>query len=130
MAKRLSSNPNVSVLLVERGYAVDTWTSRVPLFSSDFASDGSRTFKRDTLPQQFVGERTQQLFSGKALGGSSRINSMLYTRGVAAEYNAWAEAGRKGWSYEDVLPFFKKSEHALDANVGPERGHHGELSFL
>ncbi|KAH8108860.1 alcohol oxidase [Phellopilus nigrolimitatus] len=126
LANRLSSDPSVSVLLVERGLAADTWASRVPLFSTDFASDGSRTYKRDSLPQKFVDGRTQQLYSGKVLGGTSRINSMLYTRGIAAEYNAWSAAGRKGWSYDDVLPLFKKGERNLDNAAGPERGRDGE----
>lgn len=118
------------MLLVERGYAANTWASRVPLFSTDFASDGSRTFKRDSLPERFVGDRIQELFSGRVLGGTSRINSMLYTRGIAAEYNAWSLAGRKGWSHDEVLPLFKKSEHALDPNSGSERGKSGEFPFL
>lgn len=50
---------------------------------------------------------------------------MLYTRGTAAEYNAWGAAGRKGWSFEDVSPLFKTSECFLDKNVGVERGRSG-----
>ncbi|KAI5123485.1 hypothetical protein M0805_008855 [Coniferiporia weirii] len=126
LANRLSVDPSVSVLLVERGLAANTWTSRVPLFSTDFASDGSRTYKRETLPQKAVGGRKQELFSGKVLGGTSRINSMLYTRGIAAEYNSWGAMGRKGWSFDDVLPLFKATERSLDKGVGPERGRNGE----
>ena len=45
---------------------------------------------------------------GKVLGGSSAINAMLYVRGQAADYNLWAQRGNPGWSYEDVLPYFKR----------------------
>jgi choline dehydrogenase len=55
-----------------------------------------------------------ELVIGKALGGTSRINGMLYTRGLPAEYNAWRERGRKGWGWDDLYPYFLKSEHALD----------------
>lgn len=122
LANRLSSARNVSVLVVERGPVADTWTSRVPLFSTDFASDGSRTYKQESAPQSAIRGRKLELFSGKALGGTSRINSMLYTRGTAAEYTAWEAAGRKGWDYDDVLPLFKRSERYLNAKSGGERG--------
>ncbi|KAL5480189.1 hypothetical protein ACEPAI_1459 [Sanghuangporus weigelae] len=126
LANRLSSDRNVSVLLVERGPVADTWISRVPLFSSDFASNGSRTYKRESTSQTALSGRKLELFSGKVLGGSSRINAMLYTRGAAAEYMAWDAAGRRGWDYDDVLPLFKRSERCLDARSGGERGTAGE----
>ena len=50
---------------------------------------------------------------------------MLYTRGFAAEYNAWAAAGRKGWSFDELLPLFQKSEGTLWERAGPERGRDG-----
>lgn len=51
---------------------------------------------------------------------------MLYTRGLAAEYNAWSEAGRRGWSYDELLPLFKKSQRSAVENPGPEAGLDGE----
>ncbi|KAF5348763.1 hypothetical protein D9756_009729 [Leucocoprinus leucothites] len=57
-----------------------------------------------------------QLINGSALGGSTRINQMLYLRGVKQEYDMWAESGCKGWGWNDVEPFFKKSERFLDGN--------------
>ncbi|KAH8114085.1 alcohol oxidase [Phellopilus nigrolimitatus] len=126
LANRLSSDPSISVLLVEKGVAENTWVSKVPLFSTDFTSVGERTYRRDSLPQKFVGGRPQELFSGKVLGGTSRINAMLYTRGIAAEFNAWSAAGRKGWSYDEILPLFKKSQRSLSSSAGPESGRNGE----
>ena len=72
-----------------------------------------------------MGGRKLEVFSGRVLGGTSRINSMLYTRGCAAEYNAWEKAGRKGWSFNDVLPFFKRSEKCFIEGAGDERGRQG-----
>ena len=51
---------------------------------------------------------------------------MLYTRGIAAEYNAWSEAGRVGWSYDEILPLFKASEGTISTKFGTERGRDGE----
>ncbi|EIW52847.1 alcohol oxidase [Trametes versicolor FP-101664 SS1] len=115
LANRLSAQPNLRVLVVERGPVADTWASRVPLFSSDFASDGTRTIRRDMVPQQHLlpkGTRQMQAFSGSVLGGTSRINQMLYTRGLPAEYDEWREAGMEGWGWKDVRGCFLKSEKA------------------
>lgn len=112
LANRLSASPDVRVLLVERGPLADGWTSRVPLFSSDFASDGTRTIKWKTVHQEQLG-RNIEAFQGKALGGSSRINQMLYTRGLPAEYDAWRDDGRNGWGWDDLKGYFLKSEKAI-----------------
>ncbi|KAI0349844.1 alcohol oxidase [Trametes cingulata] len=116
LANRLSAAPgDVRVLLVERGPVADTWASRVPLFSSDFASDGTRTIKRAMEPQRHLlpeGRRVMDAYSGGVLGGTSRINQMLYTRGLPAEYDCWKEAGLDGWGWEDMRRYFLKSEKA------------------
>lgn len=65
---------------------------------------------------------------GKSLGGSSRINAMLYTRGIPAEYNSWSQAGRKGWSYDDMQPYFMKSETDLDQDPNEAPDFHGITS--
>ncbi|THH13247.1 hypothetical protein EW146_g6943 [Bondarzewia mesenterica] len=111
LANRLSTDFKSRVLLVERGPLADSWASRVPLLSSDFASDGSRTFKCPSEYQPELG-RNLELFGGSVLGGTSRINQMVYTRGSPAEYDAWRDAGRKGWGWEDMKPYFLKSERA------------------
>ena len=55
---------------------------------------------------------------GNSLGGSTKINAMLYTRGIPAEYNAWKAAGRHGWAYDDLKQFFVQSEKDLDQQNG------------
>ncbi|KXN89709.1 Oxygen-dependent choline dehydrogenase [Leucoagaricus sp. SymC.cos] len=123
LANRLSASSDKTVLLVERGPVADTWASRVPLLSSDISSDGARSQKRvserhPTLDKEYL------LINGSALGGTTRINSMVYTRGVQQEYDMWAESGCEGWSWKEVEPFFKKSERSLEETDDP--GCHGK----
>ncbi|PCH36941.1 GMC oxidoreductase [Wolfiporia cocos MD-104 SS10] len=125
LANRLSADPAVKVLLLERGPRADSWAARVPLFSSDFASDGSRTLRVASKEQNQLG-RSLLLFTGRALGGTSRINQMLYTRGLPAEYDAWSEAGRKGWSWADLRPYFLRSERSLSGAVADVHNAQGE----
>ncbi|KAI0819755.1 alcohol oxidase [Trametes gibbosa] len=123
LANRLSAAPSARVLLVERGPVADTWASRVPLFSSDFASDGTRTLRRTMEVQRHLlpeGRRVMEAYTGAVLGGTSRINQMLYSRGLPAEYDAWKEAGMEGWGWEDMKGYFLKSEKA---DVGIEGVH-------
>lgn len=122
LANRLSAIPNITVLLVERGPRADTWASRVPLLSSDFASNGSRTQFRTSEHQPGTGH-SYELLNGSVLGGSSRINQMIYTRGHQAEYDMWKASGCPGWGWSDVKGCFLKSERCLDA--GPDLDVHG-----
>src|SRR3546814_19647813 len=76
-------------------------------------------------PQAHLGGRRIYCPRGKTLGGSSAINAMCYMRGHATDYDAWAAAGCEGWSFAEVLPYFRKSEHhepgedALHGGGGP-----------
>ncbi|RDX44653.1 alcohol oxidase [Lentinus brumalis] len=133
LANRLSTSPDVRVLLVERGPVADTWASRVPLFSSDFASDGTRTIKRTSVPQKELigkdgqrGTRVVETYTGAVMGGTSRINQMLYTRGLPAEYDEWeSRAGATGWGWDGVKDLFLKSEKA-DVEVQGVHAQRGE----
>lgn len=124
LANRLSAMSNTTVLLVERGPLADSWASRVPLFSSDFASNGSRTQLRTTEHQPETGH-SYELLNGSALGGSTRVNQMIYTRGLKAEYDMWKASGCSGWGWNDVKASFLKSERCLDA--GADSDVHGTL---
>lgn len=96
LASRLSEDSDAKVLLVERGVLADSWASRVPLISSNFAADNAPVYKWKTVPQEHANGQEFQVVAGKALGGTSRINSMLYTRGAPAEWNSWRDMGRSG----------------------------------
>jgi choline dehydrogenase-like flavoprotein len=116
LANRLSQNVGTSVLLLERGGVQDSWISRVPLFSSHFASDGSRSWVTQSTTQEHVDNREIEIIGGNCLGGSSRINAMLYTRGLPAEFNSWTKSG--SWDYASLEPCFIKSETNLDSHRG------------
>lgn len=118
------------MLLVERGLAHDTWLSHIPLFSTPFPPTPAPNFKQTSIPDILLNGRSQELFNGNSLGGTSRLNTMVYTRGLAGEYNAWSKAGRRGWSYDELLPLFKKSQRSLVANPSPEAGVKGEYPTL
>lgn len=120
VASRLSEDPTKRVLLLERGPVIDTWLSRVPLLS---VYDSPARTAYEWLS---VGAGTpHKLATGKALGGTARINMHLYTRSAPGEYNAWAAAGREGWAWDDVEPYFRKSEKSLFHGDEPHRGSQG-----
>jgi choline dehydrogenase len=75
------------------------------------------SWRYQTVPQSLLNNRVIRDQRGKTLGGSSSINGMIYCRGAAQDYDQWATLGVKGWSYADVLPYFKRSEdHQLGAD--------------
>ncbi|KAF8961748.1 hypothetical protein BDZ97DRAFT_1905454 [Flammula alnicola] len=123
LANRLSENPSVRVLLLERGNARLGWATRVPLLSTNFMGDENAAYKWPAAPgMNLTGNRSLNMVTGKGLGGGSAINSMQYTRGYPLEYNLWSDNGRKGWSFNEVEGYFKKSEKFVST---PERKHHG-----
>jgi choline dehydrogenase len=120
VASRLSEDPNVSVLLLERGPLVDSWAAHVPLLASNFTTTSAPVYRQRTVPQPGLGGRTQDMIGGKGLGGGTLVNASLYTRGTPGEYNAWAQAGRESWGWADVEPAFKKSQTFIPARDRPE----------
>ena len=74
-----------------------------------------------------------ELLAGNSLGGGTKINAMLYTRGLPGEYNAWNKAGRQGWSYDDLREYFAMSETDLDQKSDSPDEYHGikgSLGFI
>ncbi|RTL68365.1 MAG: choline dehydrogenase [Hyphomicrobiales bacterium] len=123
LANRLSENPRISVLLIEAGGSERHPYIAVPAgFLKTFA-DPRFNWCFTTEPGAAIGGRAIHFPRGKVLGGSSAINGHLYVRGQARDYDIWAQLGNRGWSYEDVLPYFRKSE---DRSTGADRLHgHG-----
>ena len=111
LANRLSADPSVTVLLLEAG-----GSDRHPFFAlpAGFAkmTKGIGSWGWHTVPQQHLNNRVLRYTQAKVIGGGSSINAQLYTRGVPADYDEWeSRAGATGWSYRDVLPYFKHSEN-------------------
>jgi choline dehydrogenase len=131
VASRLSEDPHVRILLIERGPLVDTWASHVPLLSADFNGPAAPVYRwrADVDPSATVRPDGIEMFSGKAFGGTSKVNASIYQRGLPAEYDAWAAAGREDWGWKDVRPFFEKSERSISFKDREGRGPSG-VSFL
>ena len=111
LANRLSADPSISVLLLEAGGS--DWH---PFFHwpAGFAkmTKGIGSWGWQTVPQKHLKNRVLRFTQAKVIGGGSSINAQLYTRGVPADYDAWErDGGATGWSYRDVLPYFKRSEN-------------------
>src|SRR6202043_2923175 len=71
---------------------------------------GLYAWRYQTVPQRHLDNRALYSPRGKVLGGSSSINGMVYCRGTRSDYDSWAAAGNDGWSYDDVMPYFKRAE--------------------
>ena len=109
LAARLTEDPAVTVLLLEAGGPDTRAEIHIPAaFSKLFQSDVDWNYR--TVPQAHMGGRDLYWPRGKTLGGSSSINAMIYIRGHRSDFDAWADMGCDGWSYADVLPYFKRSE--------------------
>jgi choline dehydrogenase len=114
VANRLSENPRNRVLLIEAGGRDWSPLIHVPMASGELLRKGSFgwNYFTDAIPD--LGGRTLFWPRGKVLGGSSSINGQVYIRGHPSDYDHWAALGNRGWSYDDVLPYFLKSEHHVD----------------
>lgn len=111
LANRLSADPDVSVLLLEAGGSDRTLNVRAPAaFSKLFRTE--RDWNFNTQPEPHLDGRSLYVPRGKMLGGSHSMNAMLYVRGDRAGYDEWRDDhGCAGWGWDDVLPYFKRSEH-------------------
>jgi choline dehydrogenase-like flavoprotein len=113
VAARLSEDPKMRVCLLEAGGDNDDWRIKTPGMMPFIPA--ASNYRYETVPQPGLGGRTGYQPRGRGLGGSSAINAMVYIRGNAWDYDNWAAMGCTGWAYDDVLPWFKRSE-------GNERG--------
>ena len=109
LAARLSENPDVRVLLLEAGPRDWHPFYQIP---AGFAkmTKGIGSWGWHTVPQRHMKDMVIRFTQAKVLGGGSTINAQIYTRGNALDYDEWRQAGCAGWSYEDVLPYFRKAE--------------------
>jgi choline dehydrogenase len=110
VARRLSDDPGVRVLLLEAGGAARGFWVRAPAGMARVIGSERLDWRYMTEPNPMMLGRLIPAPRGKALGGSSVINGMVYTRGNRRDYDHWAALGNRGWAWDDVLPYFKRFE--------------------
>jgi choline dehydrogenase-like flavoprotein len=128
LANRLSADPSVKVCLIEAGGNDNSQRIQTPAGTITLYKSKKYSWNFFSAPQQNLGGRSLHTPRGKALGGSSSMNSMIYIRGHASDYDRWADAGCPGWDWNSVLPYFKKSENNRLGQDPSLHGTGGELN--
>lgn len=124
LADRLSESGKYSVLIIEAGGKDNNPWIRLPLGFGKTYYNPKYNYMYYSEPEPAMSGRKIYCPRGKVQGGSGSINAMIYVRGQAADFDDWAAAGNEGWSYQDVLPYFKKLEQhpAGDTDYHSSRG--------
>ena len=124
LANRLAAKPENRILVLEAGGQDHWWNWKIHMpaaFAYPLADD-KVNWAYHTEPEPFMDNRRMYCPRGRVIGGSSSINGMCYIRGHARDYDRWAQSGLRGWSYADILPYFRRAE-----NHGPgEDDYHGK----
>jgi choline dehydrogenase-like flavoprotein len=110
LAGRLSEDPGTSVLLLEAGGPDRDWLIHVPLGVGKLWADQSHNWRYFSEPEAGADGRRLYHPRGKVIGGSSSINLMAYVRGHARDFDRWRQKGAEGWSFAEVLPYFRRAE--------------------
>jgi choline dehydrogenase len=126
VANRLSADPRHKVLLLEAGPASHPW-SRVPVGFARLIVNPKANWLYSSEPETNTNGRSIPVPRGKLLGGSSAINGLAFVRGQAQDFDTWAQMGNQGWSYDSVLPFFKRMERYEGGGDDRFRGRDGPL---
>ena len=127
VAGRLSEDPRTSVALLDAGGKNDNWVVTTPFALALMVTGTINNWAFNTVPQAGLNGRIGYQPRGKGLGGSSAINAMVYIRGHHSDYDQWASLGNAGWSFSDVLPYFKRAEDNADFD-GEYHGKDGPLA--
>jgi len=126
LASRLTEDRDTMVLLLEAGGPARGLFIDMPVAFPTYAASARLNWGYVSEPEPGLGGRSIPVLRGKVLGGSSTINGMVYARGHRRDYDDWHSMGLEGWSYRDVLPYFKRSERSW-LGAGPYHGGSGEL---
>lgn len=128
LANRLSDDAKLKVLLLEAGPRDKSVWIDIPAGFTKLRNHREFDWSFQMEADEGAAGRCLPCSSGRGLGGTSSINGMLYVRGQPFDYDTWGRLGNRGWSYEDVLPYFKKAEHYEDRD-GEARGKGGLLNI-
>lgn len=129
LANRLSADGRYNVLVLEAGGEPRSMWISVPAGFSKMLVDETYNWRFATEPEEATRNRVIAIPRGRGLGGSTLINGMIYVRGQPGDFDTWAQRGCRGWSFEDVLPYFRK----LESYAGPAsewRGSRGPLPVI
>jgi choline dehydrogenase len=122
LANRLSEDPSVTVCVLEAGPPDRNPYIHIPAGFIKTLFDPSCTWQFKTEPTENTAGRPIATTQGRTLGGSSSINGMVYNRGQPDDFNAWAQRGNRGWGYDDVLPYFRRTERRIGFGDDAVRG--------
>ena len=126
LANRLTETPGTTVCVLEAGPPDRNPWIHIPAGFTKTLFDPAFTWQFKTEPTEQTAGRSIATTQGRTLGGSSSINGMVYNRGQPADLDNWAQRGNRGWGYEDVLPYYRKSEQRIGQG-GERRGRHGGI---
>ena len=129
LASRLCENKDVNVLLIEAGGSGKSLFTQMPGGNGYIFGNPKFDWCLESIPQPRLNNRKILYPRGKGLGGSSLLNGMIYMRGAPGDFNRWRQKGLNGWSYEDVLPYFKKSASAPHRKQDKYHSHTGPLKL-
>lgn len=137
LANRLSADAHTRVVLLEAGgddrptrepsQFMSNMMIHIPIGFGKTLNDPKVNWLYETEVDEGSGGRSHKWPKGKVLGGSSSLNGMLYVRGQSADFDGWRQMGNEGWAWDDVLPYFMKSEDQQRPGSMPTHGHGGEL---
>ena len=127
LANRLTEDSDATVCVLEAGGTDRHPYVRIPAGFVKLLYDPARLWEFETEASDAVAGRRLRLPQGRIVGGSSAINGLAYSRGQAADFDDWAAAGNAGWSYREVLPYFKRSERRIGDGDDRYRGRTGAL---
>ena len=127
LTNRLVADGTHTVCLIEAGPPDNSIFLRIPAGVYRASSSPNYAWPFETEPSPATANRSIPIPQGKTLGGSTAINGMNYNRGCSDDFDGWAQRGNSGWSYADVLPYFKRSERRIGPRDAHYRGADGPL---
>ena len=129
LASRLSQDKSAKVLLIEAGGSGKSLFTSMPGGNGYIFGNPKFDWGFESIPQSSLNNRKILYPRGKGLGGSSLLNGMIYMRGASGDFNRWRQKGLNGWSYDDVLPYFKRSASSYHRKEDKYHSHKGPLKL-
>jgi choline dehydrogenase len=128
LATRLTENPAITLCLIEAGGRDRNPWIHIPLGFGKLVPNSKVNWGYETEPEPHLNGRRLSWPRGKVLGGSGSINGLVFLRGAPSDFDGWEALGAKGWSYKDVLPYFKRMEHNV-RGADAYRGQDGPMTI-